>query len=110
MRLHDNRSMRSSSSSSSSTERAKRALLFFGYATAWAVVPLVAIWLPGDPDPQSTAMILAAHQGNVPAMEEALRGGLDVDSCDDTGITPLIAAARTGHVNAIRRLLAAGAY
>ena len=91
------------------TESAKRILLFFGYLAACATVPLVAIWPAGDPHPQTTAMIMAAHQGNVAAMDEILGRGLDVDSRDECGITPLMAAARTGHIGAVRKLLAAGA-
>ena len=97
------------STRSSFSKSAERVLLVVGYLAAWATVPLVAIWPAGDPHPQTTAMIQAAQQGNVAAMDTVLRGGLDVDSRDDTGITPLMAAARTGHIDAVRKLLAAGA-
>ena len=104
MRIRSTRSTRSSI-----THSAKRLLLAFGYLAAWATVPLVAIWPAGDPHPQTTAMFLAAQQGTVAAIDEILRGGQDVDSPDETGITPLMEAARSGRIDAVRKLLAAGA-
>ena len=104
MRIRGTQSTRSGIAGS-----AKRILLGFGYLVACATVPLVAIWPAGDPHPQTTAMILAADQGNVAAIDEILRDGLDVEARDDTGTTPLMAAARSGRIDAVRKLLAAGA-
>jgi hypothetical protein len=85
--------------------------ILFGcfYFVACAIVPLAALWPAGDPYSQVTAMFLAAQDGNDAAMDEILRGGLDVDCRDVTGITPLMAAARAGQLDAVRKLLAAGA-
>ena len=103
MRLRNTRSTRSI------TKRAKPVLLVFGYLVTWTIVPLVALWPAGDPHPQTTAMFLAVQRGDLAAIDETLRGGVDVDSHDDTGITLLMAAARAGHIDAVRKLLAAGA-
>jgi ankyrin repeat protein len=94
---------------SSFSGRAGRVLLALGHLVACVMVPLVAIWPAGDPNPRATAMFLAVQRGNVAAIDAALRDGLDVDSRDDTGVTPLAAAARGGHLEAVRRLLAVGA-
>jgi uncharacterized protein len=87
----------------------RRALFCCYYIVACVITPLVALWPQGDPHPQTTAMIWAAQRGDVPSMDEILRGGVNVDSRDDAGITPLMAAARGGQLDAVRKLLAAGA-
>ena len=97
------------STRSSITKSAGRILLVFGHLAACGMVPLVAMWPAGDPNPQMTEMFLAVRGGNVAAMDAILRRGLDVDCCDETGITPLMAAARAGQVDAVRKILAAGA-
>jgi ankyrin repeat protein len=86
-----------------------RVLLLFGHFATWAMVLLLAIWPAGDAHPQTTAMFLAIQHGNLSATDEFLRGGVDVNSRDESGITPLMAAARGGHIDVVRRLLAAGA-
>jgi ankyrin repeat protein len=103
MRIYSARSTRSGL-----RESAERIVLVFCYFAAWAVVPLMAFWPPGDSDPQATAMFQAAQRGNVAAIEKILRGGLDVNCRDETGITPLMAAARAGQLDAVLQLLDAG--
>jgi hypothetical protein len=90
------------------TKCAGRILFGCFYFVACAIVPLAALWPANDSHPQTRAMFLAAQDGNVAAIDKILRGGLDVDCCDETGITPLMAAARAGKVGAVRKLLAAG--
>jgi len=104
MRIHSTPSTRSIINRS-----AKRVLLAIGYFGAWAVVPLVAIWPARDPHPQITTMFLAVQHGDLAAVDKALQGGLDVESRDDIGMTPLMAAARYGQLDVVRKLLAAGA-
>ena len=75
-----NRSTRSVRSSM--TESAERVLLVFCYLVTWALCRWWRLWPAGDPHPQTTAMILAAERGDLAAIDETLRGGLDVDSRD----------------------------
>src|SRR5262245_7558353 len=90
-------------------QRTKRALCCCYCMAACVIAPLAALWPQGDPHPQRTTMFEAAQRGNVAAMNDILRGGLNVDCRDETGLTPLMAAARGGQLEAVRKLLAAGA-
>ena len=61
-----------------------------------------------------TAMIHAAHYGNVEVVDRLLAAGADKDArtkvpgwCN--GVTAMMAAAKKGHVEVVDRLLAAGA-
>jgi len=103
MRICSTRSTRSSI-----TKSAKRVLLVLCYLATWAVVPLVAVWRAGT-DPPAMALFLSVQTGNLAAIDEALRDGVHVDSRDVTGITPLMAAARAGHIDVMRKLLVSGA-
>jgi ankyrin repeat protein len=88
---------------------AGRTLFGCFYFVACVIAPLAVLWPAHDLQRQMTSMFAAAQHGNVVAIDEVLRGGLDVDCRDETGITPLMAAARAGQVDAVRKLLAAGA-
>src|SRR4051812_49099307 len=90
-------------------ESATRGLRCSFCLVACSLVLLAALWPAGDPGPRPTAMVLAAGRGNVAAIDELLRGGVDVDYRDEYGVTPLMAAARAGQLGAVRTLLAAGA-
>ena len=102
-----NRSTRSVRSSM--TRSAERVRLVFCHLVIWALVPLLLLWPAGNPHHQNLALHLAAERGDLAAIDEALRGGLHVDSLDGIGVTPLMDAARTGQLDAVRKLLAAGA-
>ena len=57
----------------------------------------------------SSPAAAAATGGDVPTMTRLLNAGLDPNSRDDAGYTPLIAAARSGNVGVIRLLTRRGA-
>jgi ankyrin repeat protein len=67
-------------------------------------------WYVSDGKPR-TELRRAAEIGDVAAMEDAIDRGADVDGMDvfDGGSTPLIAAVRSGQVQAVKYLLKAGA-
>ena len=103
----DTHGTRSHSILTKSTGRILFGCFYFVFCT---IAPLAAaLWQANDSHAQTTAMFLAAQNGNVAAMDKILRGGLDVDCRDETGITPLMVAARGGKLAAVRKLLAAGA-
>jgi ankyrin repeat protein len=56
-----------------------------------------------------TALHLAAHYGDVDAMEALLDRGANVDPRDFEGGTPLFRAVESGHLNAVELLLQRGA-
>ena len=88
-------------------QSAEAVRLIFCHLVIWAMGPLLVLWLAGGTRP--TPLFVAAEEGDLAGIEEALRRGEDVDSRDRLGITPLIAAARCGELEAVRKLLAAGA-
>ena len=51
----------------------------------------------------------AARNGDVAQVDRLLAGGALLNAPDEAGRTPLILAAMGGHIEAVRRLLAAGA-
>jgi ankyrin repeat protein len=55
-----------------------------------------------------TALFWAAEQGDPLSIDVLIKGGANVDK-DAKGVTPLMAAARTGNADVAARLLAAGA-
>ena len=52
---------------------------------------------------------LAAAQGDLPAVEQAIANGASVNAVDTGGITPLIGAALAGRVETVQELLNRGA-
>ncbi len=56
-----------------------------------------------------TALHRAAHEGDVVSLERALDRGVDPDTTNRFGVTPLALAARGGHAATVQRLLEAGA-
>ncbi|KAJ0392773.1 hypothetical protein P43SY_003359 [Pythium insidiosum] len=63
-----------------------------------------------DPTSGETALQLAAQEGLVAVIRLLLEApGICVDAADDSGWTPLQAAARWGHLEAVKLLLRAGA-
>lgn len=56
-----------------------------------------------------TALHLAAHNGDVDAMEALLDGGANVDPRDFEGATPLFRAVQSGNLDAVELLLQRGA-
>jgi ankyrin repeat protein len=61
--------------------------------------------LLAEPD----ALIAAARHGRLDAIRLGLDLGLPVDGRDDNGLTPLHHAARSGHLDVVRELVARGA-
>lgn len=57
----------------------------------------------------SSPAAAAATGGDVPAMTRLLNAGLNPNTRDDAGYTPLIAAARSGNIGVIRLLTRRGA-
>lgn len=58
---------------------------------------------------ESQALHFAAENGNAAVIEELLNAGADVDAQGNWGRTPLVIAAGTGNVEAVRLLLKRGA-
>jgi hypothetical protein len=67
-------------------------------------------WQANATPDDKLALFDAAHRGDVPALEQAVARGMPVDAIERaTGMTPLMWAARGGHIDAARWLLAHGA-
>lgn len=49
----------------------------------------------------------AARRGNLSFMQECIRGGVSASSLDSAGNTAIYWAARAGHVDCVKELLAA---
>ena len=58
---------------------------------------------------QGADLLLLVAQGDLPALDAALRAGADADKADRWGVTALAQAAARGHLDAVRLLLAHGA-
>jgi ankyrin repeat protein len=56
-----------------------------------------------------TALHRAAHEGDVVSLERELDRGVDPDTTNRFGVTPLALAAHSGHAATVQRLLEAGA-
>jgi uncharacterized protein len=60
--------------------------------------------------PETLALLRAAREGHADAVKELVKTpGIDVNAVDESGNTALIEAARFGHDEVARALLAAGA-
>jgi ankyrin repeat protein len=70
---------------------------------------LLAIDSGRDPAAQGASLRVAAALARSGIVELLLAGGANLDSADEFGDTPLMAAARAGHAGICSRLLAAGA-
>ena len=55
------------------------------------------------------AYLAAVNAGDVAAIQEALRRGVDVNTVDSVGLTPIMRAAATGNPEVVRLLIARGA-
>ena len=62
-----------------------------------------------EPRRGQTALMWAAEEGNVEAIDLLLKGGAELDEQLDSGYTPLLFAVREGRLPAVRALLKAGA-
>ncbi|HEY1017293.1 MAG TPA: ankyrin repeat domain-containing protein [Herpetosiphonaceae bacterium] len=65
-----------------------------------------------DAEPSSDVarqLILFAKEGDLAALQAALAQGVAPDTCGEDGYTALMAAAREGHAELVRQLLASGA-
>jgi ankyrin repeat protein len=60
-------------------------------------------------DTQDLRLLYAARDGASREVETLIESGVDVNSQDANGVTPLIFAAMSGHVKIVEALLAAGA-
>jgi len=54
----------------------------------------------------SRQLFEAADHGDIAALDEGVRNGLDLNHQDEEGRTPLLMAVRNGHVNVVQSLLA----
>lgn len=74
------------------------------------IVMFVFILLFGCSDDKNKQLLTYAGDGDLVRVEALLNDGADVNyKIFDTGTTPLIAAARKGHLAVAKRLLTAGA-
>ena len=62
----------------------------------------------GDVAALNSALVQAAHHGNVGAVCGLLQQGADVEARDEDDYTPLLAAARGGHLDVVKYLLSRG--
>ena len=62
-----------------------------------------------SPKPDPADLLVAVREDDVDAVKRLLQQGADINATDDTGNTPLINAARYGHLAIVRVLLDNGA-
>src|SRR5437764_15246709 len=79
-------------------------LLCVACAGLWFMPPLGS-----EPPSPNDALFAAASDGDVHGMESALRNGASLSARDRTGLTPLVAAASAGRVEAGEMLISEGA-
>jgi hypothetical protein len=58
------------------TQCTKRALCCCYYIAACDIAPLAAIWPPGDPNPRTAAMFMAAPQGDLASIDQLAAGAV----------------------------------
>jgi ankyrin repeat protein len=66
-------------------------------------------FLAGEPVPSGAALFQAIRDGDSPAVRKLLKGGADLQARDESGDTPLMAAALNADVAVLELLLKAGA-
>lgn len=77
-----------------------------GNAAVLAVLHDRADWKSHD---FATLLHVAAQFGNTEALKMWLRGGVEIETADDTGLSALHIAAKNGHTETVKALLEAGA-
>ncbi len=89
---------------------AQRREAFWRHGRSWDADRMVQALDLGSLKPDATALALfdAARKGDASALRTAL-GRAPVDARDETGATPLMAAVKAGHLEAVQLLLKAGA-
>jgi uncharacterized protein len=75
----------------------------------WITVGVVAIGLAGCQLAKNDELNQAALAGNSERMTELLSKGADIDGRGMHGMTPIMSAARGGHLKVVARLVAKGA-
>ncbi|CAO2654553.1 Nn.00g112860.m01.CDS01 [Neocucurbitaria sp. VM-36] len=84
-----------------------------GIGEGWAIPPEYiqnnAIYIEGQPIPESNQLVLFAAGGMKEKLEILLNKGVDINSLDGMRETPLIAACRSGHVEIVECLIERGA-
>lgn len=78
----------------------------FGFAFLFAAFFAVAQTTPA---PSGAALRKAAWEGQIAAVESALRAGAAADAASSNGVTPLMLAAANGHKDIVALLLSKGA-
>ncbi|WP_218082171.1 ankyrin repeat domain-containing protein [Anthocerotibacter panamensis] len=79
------------------------------YAEAWGTTAPETTLPPTLPDTPALTLIKACAAGQTPEVERLLRQGVDINSKEQGGWTPLIAAAAEGHTPLVQLLLEKGA-
>lgn len=89
--------------------RSSRSGIITGMVTIALVVMLAACGQVSKTDPMSEALVEAAAKGNIREVERLIGAGVDLDTRDRTGRTPLMAATQKGHLDLVKLLLDKGA-
>ncbi|XP_023565882.1 ankyrin-2 isoform X24 [Octodon degus] len=63
---------------------------------------------PGAPSDSNASFLRAARAGNLDKVVEYLKGGIDINTCNQNGLNALHLAAKEGHVGLVQELLGRG--
>ncbi|XP_075854153.1 ankyrin-2 isoform X8 [Microcebus murinus] len=63
---------------------------------------------PGVPSDSNASFLRAARAGNLDKVVEYLKGGIDINTCNQNGLNALHLAAKEGHVGLVQELLGRG--
>ncbi|XP_039769687.1 ankyrin-2 isoform X3 [Ornithorhynchus anatinus] len=63
---------------------------------------------PGTPSDSNASFLRAARAGNLDKVVEFLKGGIDINTCNQNGLNALHLAAKEGHVGLVQELLERG--
>nr|XP_038959955.1 ankyrin-2 isoform X32 [Rattus norvegicus] len=63
---------------------------------------------PGDQSDSNASFLRAARAGNLDKVVEYLKGGIDINTCNQNGLNALHLAAKEGHVGLVQELLGRG--